>query len=84
MVGALQNTATAREARRRSTIVDAVKPLTAIFVYLGSRLETLSPTDPILWIGAAVLIGLLVLTHYFQRRWSATPRGTVRQSEVDT
>ena len=59
-------------------------PLTAIFVYLGSKLETLSPTDPILWIGAAVLIGLLVLTHYFQRRWSATPRGTVRQSEVDT
>ena len=52
-------------------------PLTAIFVYLGSRLETLSPTDPILWIGAAVLIGLLVLTRYFQRRWSATPRGAV-------
>ena len=27
-------------------------PLSAIFVYLGSRLETLSPTDPILWIGS--------------------------------
>ena len=37
-------------------------PLTAVFVYLGSRLEELSPTDPMLWIGAAVLIGLLVVT----------------------
>ena len=44
-------------------------PLTAIFVYLGSRLETLSPTDPVLWLGAAVLIGLLVVTHRFHRRW---------------
>ncbi len=44
-------------------------PLTAIFVYLGSRLETLSPTDPVLWIGAAVLIGLLVVTQRFHRRW---------------
>jgi len=59
-------------------------PLTAIFVYLGSKLETLSPTDPILWIGAAVLIGLLVLTHYFRRRWTEAPRQTVGQSELDT
>ncbi len=35
-------------------------PLTAVFVYLGSRLEELSPTDPVLWLGAAVLIALLV------------------------
>src|SRR6476620_8193184 len=34
MVWSVQNTATARAARRRSTIVDAVKPLTAIFVLL--------------------------------------------------
>jgi uncharacterized membrane protein YdjX (TVP38/TMEM64 family) len=50
-------------------------PLTAIFVYLGSQLEELSPTDPILWLGAAVLIGLLVVTRAFHRRWrgSAQP-----------
>jgi uncharacterized membrane protein YdjX (TVP38/TMEM64 family) len=44
-------------------------PLTVIFVYLGSRLETLSPTDPILWLGAGVLIALLVLSHRLRRRW---------------
>ncbi len=38
-------------------------PLTAVFVYLGSELEELSPTDPVLWIGAIVLIGLVLLTH---------------------
>jgi uncharacterized membrane protein YdjX (TVP38/TMEM64 family) len=53
-------------------------PLTAIFVYLGSRLETLSPTDPVLWIGAAVLIGLLVVTRHFHRRYGG------RQSGSDT
>ena len=58
-------------------------PLTAVFVYLGSRLETLSPTDPILWIGAGVLIALVVLTRRFQRRWSEPPR-RVGQSELDT
>ena len=48
-------------------------PITAIFVYLGSRLETLSPTDPVLWLGAAVLIGLLVVTHRYHRRWRGGP-----------
>jgi uncharacterized membrane protein YdjX (TVP38/TMEM64 family) len=38
-------------------------PITAVFVYLGTQLEELSPTDPILWIGAIVLIALVVLTH---------------------
>jgi uncharacterized membrane protein YdjX (TVP38/TMEM64 family) len=37
-------------------------PITALFIYLGSRLEDLSPTDPFLWIGAAALIGMLVVT----------------------
>ena len=36
-------------------------PLTALFVYLGSRLEELSPTDPIIWLTAAVLIAFLLL-----------------------
>jgi uncharacterized membrane protein YdjX (TVP38/TMEM64 family) len=56
-------------------------PLTAIFVYLGSRLETLSPTDPVLWIGAAVLIGLLLVTRHFHRAWRQPPE---RQPGPDT
>lgn len=42
-------------------------PLTALFVYLGSQLEELSPTDPILWGGALVLVALLLLTHRVRR-----------------
>jgi uncharacterized membrane protein YdjX (TVP38/TMEM64 family) len=42
-------------------------PLTAVFVYLGSQLEELSATDPILWIGAAVLIATVVLTARLRR-----------------
>jgi uncharacterized membrane protein YdjX (TVP38/TMEM64 family) len=37
-------------------------PITAVFAYLGSRLEELSLDDPILWGGAALLIALLLLT----------------------
>jgi uncharacterized membrane protein YdjX (TVP38/TMEM64 family) len=42
-------------------------PLTAIFVYLGSQLEELSATDPVLWIGAAVLIALMIFTARLRR-----------------
>ncbi|MDX6582211.1 MAG: hypothetical protein QOI10_1395 [Solirubrobacterales bacterium] len=59
-------------------------PLTAIFVYLGSRLETLSATDPVLWIGAAVLIGLLVVTRRFHQRWRRAVREPDAQSGPDT
>ncbi len=44
------------------TTVIGYLPITALFVYLGSRLEELSPTDPILWLGAALLIALLFVT----------------------
>jgi uncharacterized membrane protein YdjX (TVP38/TMEM64 family) len=37
-------------------------PLTGLFVYLGTRLEDLSPTDPAIWGGALILIGLLLVT----------------------
>ncbi len=42
-------------------------PLTAVFVYLGSQLEELSATDPLLWIGALVLIALVLLTARLRR-----------------
>ncbi len=48
-------------------------PITALFVYLGSRLEELSPTDPILWIGAAVLIALLFLTRRIRQMINEVP-----------
>jgi uncharacterized membrane protein YdjX (TVP38/TMEM64 family) len=51
-------------------------PLTAVFVYLGTRLETLSPTDPILLVIGAVLIVGLVIGHRFQRRMKAQPDET--------
>jgi uncharacterized membrane protein YdjX (TVP38/TMEM64 family) len=38
-------------------------PITAVFVYVGSRLESLSATDPLLWLGAAVVIALLLVSH---------------------
>lgn len=46
-------------------------PLTAVFVYLGSQLEELSATDPVLWLGALVLIALALLTARLRRMISA-------------
>jgi uncharacterized membrane protein YdjX (TVP38/TMEM64 family) len=42
-------------------------PITAVFVYLGSRLEELSLEDPVLWIGALVILGLALLTRRLAR-----------------
>jgi uncharacterized membrane protein YdjX (TVP38/TMEM64 family) len=42
-------------------------PLTAVFAYLGSQLEELSITDPLLWAGAVVLLALLLLTRRLAR-----------------
>ena len=44
-----------------TTVVGYI-PITALFVYLGSRLEELSLNDPFIWIGAAALVGMLVVT----------------------
>lgn len=42
-------------------------PLTATFTYLGSRLEELALDDPLLWLGVAVVIGLLLGTRRLAR-----------------
>lgn len=42
-------------------------PITAVFIYLGSQLEELSAEDPVLWIGALVLIALALLTRRLAR-----------------
>ncbi len=49
------------------TSVIAYIPLTAMFVYLGTRLETVSATDPVVWIGAALLVALVIAGHYAGR-----------------
>jgi uncharacterized membrane protein YdjX (TVP38/TMEM64 family) len=41
-----------------TTVVGSL-PITAAVVYLGSRAESLSPSDPALWVVAVVLIALL-------------------------
>jgi uncharacterized membrane protein YdjX (TVP38/TMEM64 family) len=43
-------------------------PITLIFVYLGSQLEELSPTDPILWASAAALIAMMLGARYLRPR----------------
>lgn len=53
-------------------------PLTAVFVYLGSELEELSANDPVVWIGAVVLLALLLLTRRVRNAFRE-PRG---QSET--
>jgi uncharacterized membrane protein YdjX (TVP38/TMEM64 family) len=42
-------------------------PITAVFIYLGSRLEELSLEDPVLWIGALVILALFLLTRRLAR-----------------
>jgi uncharacterized membrane protein YdjX (TVP38/TMEM64 family) len=49
-------------------------PITALFVYLGSRLESLSPTDPVLLAGAVLLVALIVLGRPVSRRLAAARR----------
>lgn len=58
-----------------TTVVGYI-PITVLFVYLGSQLEELSPTDPILWIGAIVLIALLLLTRRLRRMIGESPSGS--------
>lgn len=61
------------------TTVVGYLPLTALFVYLGSRLEELSPTDPVLWLGAVALIAMLLITRRVMpmlgRERDPAPRG---------
>jgi uncharacterized membrane protein YdjX (TVP38/TMEM64 family) len=56
-------------------------PVTAVFVYLGSKLEELSPADPLLWAGAAVLIVLLLITRRVSRSLGEADRGPSEAAE---
>lgn len=48
-------------------------PITALSVYLGTRLEGLSLTDPLVFVSAAALLALLGAGHWAMRRQSARP-----------
>jgi uncharacterized membrane protein YdjX (TVP38/TMEM64 family) len=53
------------------TSVVGYLPLTAAVAYLGSRAQTLSASNPIVWITAGLLVALLVSEHMFRRRAAA-------------
>ncbi len=53
------------------TTVVGYLPITAITVYLGSRLEGLSLTDPLVLASAAALVALLLFGHWAIRRQAA-------------
>ncbi|HEY6637205.1 MAG TPA: VTT domain-containing protein [Solirubrobacterales bacterium] len=50
------------------TTVVGYAPITAYFTYVGSRLEGFSAEDPILWIGAAVLLLCMLGIRYLLPR----------------
>ena len=41
-------------------------PLTAAVTYLGSRAQSLSLSDPVVWLAVALLLGLLLAAHRAQ------------------
>ncbi len=61
-------------------------PITALFVYLGTQLEKLSPTDPMLIGGAIVLLVAVIVAHriraYFDSRLRRRPRPWPHQARV--
>lgn len=62
------------------TTAIAYIPLTALFVYLGSQLEDLSPTNPILIAGAVLLVVLIYAGHRLRHRLLDPPS---RESESE-
>lgn len=50
------------------TTVLGYLPLTTAVVYLGSRAQTLSTGNPLVWVAVALVIALLIGTHLVRRR----------------
>jgi uncharacterized membrane protein YdjX (TVP38/TMEM64 family) len=50
------------------TTVVGYLPLTTAVVYLGSRAQTFSTSDPLVWVAVAVVVGLLIGEQLVQRR----------------
>ena len=52
------------------TSVVGILPITAAATYLGHALDSLSPSDPLLWVAVGVVLALLALTVVAGRRLS--------------
>jgi len=63
------------------TTVVGYLPITAIFVYLGSRLEHLSLTDPLLWASALALMAMLLAVRLVGREVAPPEPGTARAED---
>ena len=50
------------------TTIVGYLPITAISVYLGTELESLHPTDPLVLGSVAALLALLLVGHWVARR----------------
>ena len=50
------------------TTVVGFLPLTAAVTYLGSRAQTLSLADPLVWVAVALLLGLVAAERWISRR----------------
>jgi uncharacterized membrane protein YdjX (TVP38/TMEM64 family) len=48
-------------------------PITALFVYLGTQLEELSATDPILIVGSLTMVAIVYAAHRLRRLLFAEP-----------
>lgn len=57
-------------------------PITALFVYFGSRLDELSLSDPALWIGVALLLSLLLAAHWLSPK--RRPKRAAAEAEEGT
>jgi uncharacterized membrane protein YdjX (TVP38/TMEM64 family) len=55
------------------TTVVGFLPLTLVFVLLGSRLQSLSLSDPLLYLALAPIVALLLLARPLARRIRAEP-----------
>jgi uncharacterized membrane protein YdjX (TVP38/TMEM64 family) len=53
------------------TTIVGYLPITAVFVYFGSRLESLSPSDPLLLASAVVLVALIATTRWLAPKLAA-------------
>ncbi len=61
------------------TTVVGFLPLTAACVYLGSRLESLHPSDPLVWVALAPLLLAVIAGVWAHRRRNGGSRQTVTQ-----
>jgi uncharacterized membrane protein YdjX (TVP38/TMEM64 family) len=57
------------------TTVLGYLPLTTAVAYLGSRAQTVSAADPLVWVAAAAIVALLGAGHLISRRRVPAPRG---------